>query len=250
MAGKLNGKVALVTGASSGIGEATALALAQEGARIALVARRADRLEQVAQRITQAGSEALQIETDITDYAQVQRMIRATQARWNRLDILINNAGVMLLGRIPGANIEDWQRMVNINLLGLLYATHEALPIMQRQGGGHIVNVSSVAGRVARAGSGVYNATKFAVGAFSEALRQEVTKQDHIRVTIIEPGMVATELREHITDVQAKKGAEEMATAMRQLESEDIADTIVYAVTRPDHVSINEMLIRPTEQER
>jgi len=250
MAGKLEGKVAVVTGASSGIGEATALALGQEGARVALVARRADRLEQVAQRVTQAGGEALQIEADITDYAQVQRMIRTTQERWNRLDILINNAGVMLLGRIPGANIEDWQRMVNINLLGLLYATHEALPIMQRQGSGHIVNVSSVAGRVARAGSGVYNATKFAVGAFSEALRQEVTKQNHIRVTIIEPGMVATELREHITDAQAKQGAEEMATAMTQLESQDIADTIVYAVTRPDHVSINEMLIRPTDQER
>ena len=250
MAGKLEGKVALVTGASSGIGEATALALAQEGARVALVARRKDRLEQVAQRISQAGGESLQIETDITDYAQAQRMIRMTEERWNRLDILINNAGVMLLGRIPGANIEDWQRMVNINLLGLLYATHEALPIMQRQGSGHIVNVSSIAGRVARAGSGVYNATKFAVGAFSEALRQEVTKANHIRVTIIEPGMVATELREHITDEQARKSSEEMASAMTQLESQDIADAILYAVTRPDHVSINEVLIRPTEQER
>ena len=250
MAGKLEGKVALVTGASSGIGEATALALAQEGARVALVARRKDRLEQVAQRISQAGGESLQIETVITDYAQAQRMIRMTEERWNRLDILINNAGVMLLGRIPGANIEDWQRMVNINLLGLLYATHEALPIMQRQGSGHIVNVSSIAGRVARAGSGVYNATKFAVGAFSEALRQEVTKANHIRVTIIEPGMVATELREHITDEQARKSSEEMASAMTQLESQDIADAILYAVTRPDHVSINEVLVRPTEQER
>ncbi len=249
MAGKLDGKVALITGASSGIGEATALALAAEGARVAIAARRADRLEALASRITAAGGEALALTTDITDLAQAQGMVRQVAERWGRLDILVNNAGVLLLGPVSGADITDWQRMINLNLLGLLYVTHEALPLMQQQGAGDIVNVSSVAGRVARAGNGVYAATKFGVVAFSEALRQEVARQ-HIRITVVEPGIVDTELGDHITDQAAKRGLQEWKQTLTPLASEDIAAAITYAVTQPPHVTINELLVRPTEQDR
>jgi NADP-dependent 3-hydroxy acid dehydrogenase YdfG len=249
MAGKLDGKVAIVTGASSGIGEATALALAAQGARVALAARRADRLETLTQRIADSGGQAVPIVADVADEAQVGEMVDKTKAQWGRIDILVNNAGVMLLGPIDGANTEDWRRMININVLGLMYATHAVLPLMKAQGEGHIVNISSVAGRIARAGTGVYNATKWAVGAFSEALRQEVYK-DKIRVTIIEPGVVATELPQHITDPRGKEQAQALYQSMTPLESQDIAAAIAYAVTQPPHVNVNEILIRPTEQER
>jgi NADP-dependent 3-hydroxy acid dehydrogenase YdfG len=187
MVGKLTGKVAIVTGASSGIGEATAIALAAEGAMVAIAARRSDRLSDLAKRITEAGGQVLSITADVSDEDQVNVMVQKTQAEFGRVDILVNNAGVMLLGMIDGANTEDWRRMINLNVLGLMYATHKVLPLMKAQGEGHIVNISSVAGRVANAGSGVYNASKWAVGAFSEALRKEVY-QNNIRVTIIEPG--------------------------------------------------------------
>lgn len=249
MPGKLEGKVALVTGASSGIGEATAIALATEGAKVAITARRADRLESLAKRLSQEGGEALTIAGDVREESQANDMVRRTSDRFGRLDILVNNAGLMLLGPITDADTEDWRRMVNTNLLGLMYATHAALPILRRQKSGHIVNISSVAGRTARAGSGVYNATKWGVGAFSEALRQEVYK-DHIRVTIIEPGAVKTELTEHITNQQAKQGVQEWISQMTPLESEDIAAAILYAVTQPERVNVNEILIRPTDQER
>lgn len=247
MPGKLDGKVALVTGASSGIGEATALALAAEGARVAAAARRSDRLAALVKRIEERGGQAIALAVDVSDEGQVRDMVRRAHDRWGRLDILINNAGVMLLGQIEGANMGDWGRMVSINLLGLMYATHEALPLMKTQGSGHIVNISSVAGRTAREGSAVYNATKWGVGAFSEALRQEVYR-DHIRVTVIEPGAVATELQEHIADPLAKEQVEELIRSMTPLQSEDIAAAILYAVTQPPRVSVNEILIRPTEQ--
>jgi len=249
MAGKLDGKVAIITGASSGIGEATALALAEQGAHVALAARRADRLETLTQRITDSGGQAIPIVADVADEAQVREMVDKTKAQWGRIDILVNNAGVMLLGPIDSANTEDWRRMMNINVLGLMYATHAVLPLMKVQGEGHIVNISSVAGRIARAGTGVYNATKWAVCAFSEALRQEVYK-DKIRVTIIEPGVVATELPQHITDPRGKEQAQALYQSMTPLESQDIAAAIAYAVTQPPHVNVNEILIRPTEQER
>lgn len=245
--GKLDGKVALVTGASSGIGEATAIALAAEGARVALAARRADRLEKLVKRILDNGGQALPIVADVADDAQAHDMVLKTNAEWGRIDILVNNAGVMLNGPIDGADTEDWRRMVNTNVLGLMYATHAALPIMKAQGQGHIVNISSVAGRTAQAGSGVYNATKWGVGAFSEALRQEVY-QDKIRVTIIEPGVVATELADHITNSAAKERIQTWVKSLTPLESEDIAAAIVYAVTQPLRVNVNEILIRPTEQ--
>jgi NADP-dependent 3-hydroxy acid dehydrogenase YdfG len=249
MAKKLAGKVAIVTGASSGIGEATALALAAEGAAVAIAARRSDRLEALAARISDQGGTVLAVTADVSDEAQIADVVSKTQTEFGRIDILVNNAGVMLLGMIDGANTEDWRRMINLNVLGLMYATHAVLPIMKAQGVGHIVNISSVAGRVANAGTGVYNATKWAVGAFSEALRKEVY-QNNIRVTIIEPGLVATELPQHITDAAAKERTANFYGSLKNLDSEDIANAIAYAVTQPPHVNVNEILIRPTEQER
>jgi len=254
MAGKLDGRVVLVTGASSGIGEATALALAREGARVAISARRADRLEALAKRIEAEGGQALAVTADVAQEGQAREMVLAANAKWGRLDILVNNAGVMLLGPIANADTEDWRRMIGTNVLGLMYATHAALPLLKEDkvkesGGGHVVNVSSVAGRTARAGSGVYNASKWGVGAFSEALRQEVYG-DKIRVTVIEPGAVATELTDHITHQETKQQVEAWIGNMTPLASEDIAAAIVYAVTQPPRVNVNEILIRPTEQER
>jgi len=248
MIGKLDGKVALVTGASSGIGEATGLALAAEGARIALVARRADRLENLTKRISDNGGIAMPIVTDVANEAQAHDMLLKTNAEWGRVDILVNNAGVMQLGSIDGANTEEWRSMMNINLLGLMYATHAALPLMKAQGGGHIVNISSTSGREVLANAAVYAATKFGVGAFSEALRKEVYT-DKIRVTLIEPGAVATELGEKIADTGAQEWAKAWLQSRTPLASEDIAAAIVYAVTQPPHVNVNEILLRPTDQE-
>jgi len=246
---RMKGQVALVTGASSGIGEATALALAERGIRVAVAARRADRLEALVARISQEGGEALPLVADVTDEQQVQDIVHSAQQHWGQLDMLVNNAGLMLLGPIAGADTEDWRRMISTNLLGLLYTTHAVLPIMKAQGSGHIVNISSVAGRIVRAGSGVYNATKWGVGAFSEALRQECI-QDHIRVTVIEPGVVETDLASHITHAAAREIALRRIQEMAPLQSEDIANAIVYALTQPPHVNVNEILLRPTEQER
>jgi NADP-dependent 3-hydroxy acid dehydrogenase YdfG len=249
MAGRLDGKVALVTGASSGIGEATALALAREGAAVAIAARRADRLAGLAERIGADGGRAHAITADVAQEDQARDMVAQAAAALGRLDILVNNAGVMLLGPIAGADTEDWRRMMGVNVLGLMYATHAALPLMKAQGSGHVVNVSSVAGRTARAGSGGYNASKWGVGAFSESLRQEVYK-DKIRVTVIEPGAVATELTGHITHPEAKQQVQAFVQGMTPLEGEDIAAAIVYAVTQPPRVNVNEILVRPTDQER
>jgi len=249
----LEGTVALVTGASSGIGEATAVALAEEGATVALVARRRDRLEALAERIGGAGT-ALVIEADVTDPAQAEAAVARTVGELGRLDTLVNNAGVMLLGPIVGAPLEEWQRMVNLNLLGLLYCTHAALPHLLAAGEAEprqvadVVNVSSVAGRVARLNSGVYNATKHGVGAFSESLRQEVTTR-HVRVTLIEPGATATELAFH-NRPEILEGMAQQFGGMEILHAEDIAEGIRYAVTQPRRVAVNEILVRPTEQER
>lgn len=249
MSGKLIDQVAIVTGASSGIGEATAIALANEKAKVVIAARRSDRLDELTMYIVENGGEALPMTVDVSDEAQVKEMVKKTQAEYGKVDILINNAGVMLLGAIDGADTEDWRRMININLLGLMYATHAVLPLMKAQGSGHIVNISSTAGRIANVKAGVYAATKFGVNAFSEALRQEVY-QDKIRVTIIEPGATVTELADHITDTKAKTDIKSWVGSMTALESEDIAAAIVYAVTQPLRVNVNEVLIRPTEQER
>jgi NADP-dependent 3-hydroxy acid dehydrogenase YdfG len=253
MSRRLEGTVALVTGASSGIGEATALSLAAEGASVAIAARRRDRLEALAERIG-SGSKVLVLETDVTDGEQVRAMVDRTVAELGRLDTLVNNAGVMLLGPIVDAPIEEWRRMVELNVLGLLYCTHAALPHLLRAAEddprhvADVVNVSSVAGRVARQGSGVYNATKFGVVAFSESLRQEVTKR-HVRVSVVEPGAVMTELATHIRP-EVVEGMRARFEKMEMLRPEDIAEAIAFTVTRPRHVAVNEVLIRPTEQEQ
>jgi NADP-dependent 3-hydroxy acid dehydrogenase YdfG len=243
MAARLDGRVALVTGASSGIGEATALALAAEGACVAVAARRGGRLEELARYIEDKGGQAIPIIADVAVEAQAHDMVHTAYGRWGHLDILVNNAGTGLIGPIAGADTEDWRRMVSTNLLGLMYTTHAVLEVMKGQRRGHIVNVSSVAGRTARAGWGVYNATKWGVGAFSEALRQEVY-QDNIRVTVIEPGFVATAMTEHVADPETQ----ELIHSIRLLQSEDVAAAIIYAVTQPEHVNVNEILIRPTQE--
>jgi len=243
----LTGKVVAITGASSGIGEATALACAQAGAHVALAARRADRIEALAQRIeAERGVRALALPTDVGEEAQARAFVERAHAELGRLDALLNNAGVMLLGPIEGAPTEEWRRMIHVNLFGVLWCTHAALPLMRAQGTGHIVNVSSVAGRVARAGSGVYNLTKWGVNAFSEALRQECVDAG-IRVTIIEPGAVETELPGHnrpeiLEQLRRRFGD------IERLTSEDIANAIVFALGQPSHVSINELLVRPSRQ--
>jgi NADP-dependent 3-hydroxy acid dehydrogenase YdfG len=254
MAGRLEGTVALVTGASSGIGEATARSLAAEGAAVAVAARRHDRLDALAADIQSKGGRALAIESDITDEAQAREAVERTARELGRLDIVINNAGVMLLGPIVDAPLEEWKRMVHLNVLGLLYVAHAALPHLLRAAEGEprrvsdLVNVSSVAGRAARSGSGVYNLTKFGVGAFSESLRQEVTRR-HLRVSVVEPGAVKTELTDHLRP-EIKEQSKALFANTERLEAEDIADAITYIVTRPRRVAINEVLIRPTEQER
>jgi NADP-dependent 3-hydroxy acid dehydrogenase YdfG len=245
--------VALVTGASSGIGEATSVMLAAQGATVALVARRRDRLEGLADRIKAEGGSTLVIEGDMADEAQARSAVERTVSELGRLDTLVNNAGVMLLGPALGAPLEEWKRMVEINVLGLLYCSHAALPHLVKAAEdsprrvSDIVNISSVAGRIARSGSAVYNSTKFGVVAFSEGLRQEVTGR-HVRVSIVEPGAVDTELPGH-NRPEIQENLKKRFGSITRLESEDIADAITYIVTRPRHVAINEVLIRPTEQE-
>jgi NADP-dependent 3-hydroxy acid dehydrogenase YdfG len=252
MTQRLDGTVALVTGASSGIGEATAQVLADEGARVAVVARRKDRLEALAERI--GADRALVIEADVTAEDQAAAAVERAASELGRLDLLVNNAGVMLLGPIVDAPIEEWQRMVQLNLLGLLYCTHAALPHLLKaaetdlRGVADVVNISSVAGRVARLNSGVYNATKHGVGAFSESLRQEVTAR-HVRVTLIEPGATATELAFQ-NRPEILEGMAQTFGGIEIMQAEDIAEAIRYAVTQPRRVAVNEILIRPTEQER
>lgn len=246
----LSGRVAAVTGASSGIGEATARALARAGAAVALGARRTDRIEALAGEIEEAGGTAAAIAVDVADEAQANAFVNGAKERLGRLDVLVNNAGVMLLGPVAGADTEDWRRMVDVNVLGLLYCTHAALPVMAEQGGGHIVNVSSVAGRHAGLGAAVYNLTKFGVCGFSEALRQEALHAN-VRVTIVEPGFVATELQGHNVHPAVVAGTQKMRDEIgRVLDAVDIANGIVYAVAQPEHVSVNEVLIRPTKQRR
>ncbi len=250
----LTGTVALVTGASSGIGEATADALARHGASVAVVARRTDRLESLASRIGASGGQALVVEADITREDDARSAVAKTVERFGRLDILINNAGLMLLGPITGADVTEWTRMIDINLRGLMYCTSAALPHLEKASSSDprrcadLVNVSSVAGRVARTGAGAYNATKFAVNAFTESLRQEVTKR-FVRISVVEPGLVDTELRTHNRPEVQEQLARGLVVDF-PLQAADIADAIAYVVTRPRHVAINEMLVRPTEQER
>jgi NADP-dependent 3-hydroxy acid dehydrogenase YdfG len=243
----LEGTVALVTGASSGIGEATARALAEQGATVAVAARRKDRLDALAADIG-----GFAIEVDVTDRRQATDAVEATVKELGRLDIVINNAGVMLLGPIVDAPVEEWDRMISLNLQGLLYVAHAALPHLLRhaQEGprnvADLVNISSVAGRRVGQGGGIYQLTKHGVGVFSEALRQEVTAR-YVRSSLVEPGATESEL---VTHVREEVRANLTSAATEILKAEDIADAVVYIVTRPRRMAVNEILIRPTAQER
>jgi NADP-dependent 3-hydroxy acid dehydrogenase YdfG len=250
----LDGTVALVTGASSGIGEQTAETLAELGADVVVAARRTDRLEALVERITGKGGQALVVAADVTDEDQAGAAVDQAVERFGRLDTVIANAGVMLLGPIVGADTAEWRRMIELNTLGALYTAHAALPHLlaaaerEPRRVADLVITSSVAGRTVRLGSGVYNASKHAVGAFAEALRMEVT-QRHVRVSLIEPGAVETELASHnrpeVQEQMAKRFSE-----MERLQADDIARTIAFVVTSPRHMAVNEVLIRPTEQQQ
>lgn len=246
MTGELTNQVVAVTGASSGIGEATALACAEAGAAVALAARRTERIESLAARIVEQGGRAIAVRTDVGEESQARAFVERAHAELGRLDVLVNNAGVMLLGPIANAPTEEWRRMIHANVFGVLYCTHAALPLMAEQGSGHVVNVSSVAGRVARAGSGVYNLTKHGVGAFSESLRQECVPLG-VRVTLIEPGAVATELAGHNREEVLEQLAKRFA-GVTPLRAEDIAGAVLYAIAQPANVSVNEVLVRPSGQ--
>jgi NADP-dependent 3-hydroxy acid dehydrogenase YdfG len=249
---ELEGTVALVTGASSGIGEATAEALAAQGAAVAVAARRKERLDDLVSRISDSGGKALALETDVTSQDQARAAVEQTVSELGRLDTLVNNAGVMLLGPVLDAPTEEWDRMVALNVQGLLYCSHAALPHLlsaaesSPRGVADLINISSVAGRVARLGSGVYNLTKWGVGAFTESLRQEVTARN-VRVSVVEPGAVATELTDHLRP-EIREQSKERFAGIERLESEDIARTIEFIVRQPRRVAINEVLIRPTDQ--
>jgi clavulanate-9-aldehyde reductase len=245
--GPLTGRVAAITGASSGIGEATAAALSRAGATVALGARRRDRLEALADRLEGPASAH---EVDLTDEAGARGFIEAAESEHGGLHILVNNAGLMLLGPVDGADISEWRRMLDVNLWALLVCTHAALPLIERSGGGDIINVSSVAGRRAEAGAAVYNMTKFGVHGFSEALRQEALHAN-IRVTTVAPGFVDTELQGHnrslLVQTSLKRAREQIGDV---LSADDIADAVLYAVSRPEHICVNEVIVRPTKQAR
>ena len=244
--GRLDGRKVLITGASSGIGEATAEAIVAEGGAVALGARRKDRLDGLAERL---GESAFAIEADVGSEDEAKKLVEEANEAMGGLDGLVNNAGVMLLGLVQGADTDEWRQMVNVNLLGLLYCTNHALPIMRDGGGGDIVNIASVAGRTAAMGAAVYNLTKFGVVAFSEALRQECS-HINVRVTCVEPGFVETELQGHNQNPMIVERIEKERQKLDPLQSEDIANAIVYGLGQPQHVSINEILIRPTKQAR
>ncbi len=248
--GSLDGRKVLITGASSGIGAATAEAMVAAGASVALGARRKERLDELAERISGDGGTAVAIGVDVGVEDEARALVETANAELGGLDCLVNNAGVMLLGPLQGADPAEWRRMIDVNCLGLLYCTHYALPLIRDGGGGDVVNVSSVAGRVAALGSGVYNMTKWGVVGFSESLRQEGAMIG-VRVTCVEPGFVETELHGHNTNEYVLEQIEKAREATgKVLESADIANAVVYAVGQPKHVSINEVLVRPSGQTR
>jgi NADP-dependent 3-hydroxy acid dehydrogenase YdfG len=245
----LTGKVAIVTGASSGIGQATALALSKAGAKVAIGARRTDRLESLKSQIEKSGGEVLVQKLDVTKKAECDSFVDNVVKKWGTVDILVNNAGLMPLSFFKNLKVSEWDQMVDVNIKGVLYCTAAVIPHLNAKKSGHIVNISSVAGRIVFPAGSVYCATKHAVAAFSEGLRQEFSVRSNIRITCIEPGVVATELTNTITD-QSLQAFVESTKKMVALQAEDIANAILYAVESPPHVNVNEILIRPTTQER
>ncbi len=244
----LSNKVAIITGASSGIGEATAKKLAAEGTRVVLAARRTDRLNEIKADIERAGGQALVVATDVTKREDVKNLVKQAKDTFGPVDILVNNAGLMPLSYMKNLHVDEWLTMVDVNINGVLLCLAETLPDMTERKSGHIINISSVAGREVMNGSAVYSATKFAVRALSDGLRQELAPKFGIRVTCIEPGAVETELTETITDKELMNDLKGFFDNIEMLSSDDIANAIHYAVTQPDGVHINELQVRPTTQ--
>ncbi|MGR9135599.1 SDR family oxidoreductase [Rhizobium leguminosarum] len=244
----INGKIALVTGASSGIGAATALKLAEAGAKVGIAARRTDKLEGLQKEIASGGGEALVIEMDVVDPASVEAGVKKLVGAYGSIDILVNNAGLMPLSDVDQFKVDEWHRMVDVNVKGLLNTTAAVLPQMINQHSGHIFNMSSIAGRKVFKGLSVYCATKHAVAAFSDGLRMEVGQKHNIRVTCIQPGAVATELYDHITEPGYIKQMDDLAKQMTFLQGVDIGDTIVFAAQAPAHVNVAELFVLPVEQ--
>ncbi len=242
-------KVIIVTGASSGIGRVTALALSKAGAKIAIGARRTDKLTQLEDEITKNGGECFSQKLDVTKKTDCDSFVNATIEKWGGVDVLINNAGLMPLSFVKNLKVDEWDQMIDVNIKGVLYSTAAVISHMHGKKSGHIINISSVAGRVVFPSGSVYCATKHAVTAFSEGLREEFSTRSNIRVTCIEPGVVATELTNTITD-ESLKSFVENSKKMDSLNPEDIANAILYAIDAPNHVNVNEVLIRPTTQER
>lgn len=245
---KLNGKIALVTGASSGIGAATAVKLAEAGAKVGIAARRTDKLEDLKAKIEAAGGEALVLEMDVVDQASIDAAVKKLIDAHGAIDILVNNAGLMPLSDIDQFKVDEWHRMVDVNVKGLFNTTAAVLPQMIKQRSGHVFNMSSIAGRKVFKGLSVYCATKHAVAAFSDGLRMEVGPKHNIRVTCIQPGAVATELYDHITDPGYRQQMDELSNQMTFLQGEDIGDTIVFAAQAPAHVDVAELFVLPVEQ--
>lgn len=242
-------KVVIVTGASSGIGYATALTLSKAGAKVAIGARRTDKLIELENIIKKNGGEIFSQKLDVTNKSDCKSFVDATIKKWGGVDILINNAGLMPLSFVKNLKIDEWDQMIDVNIKGVMYCTAAVIPHMHSKKSGHIINISSVAGRIVFPSGSVYCATKHAVTAFSEGLRQEFSTRSNIRVTCIEPGVVATELTNTITD-ESLQSFVETSKKMNSLKAEDIANAILFAVEAPSHVNINEVLIRPTTQER
>jgi len=245
----IKGKVAIVTGASSGIGYATAITLAKAGAKVAIGARRTDKLSELENEIKKDGGEAFSQKLDVTQKSECNSFVEAVLKKWGSVDILVNNAGIMPLSYVKNLKVDEWEQMIDVNIKGVLFCTAAVVSHMIEKKSGHIVNLSSVAGRTVFRSGSVYCATKHAITAFSEALRQELSTRNNIRITCIEPGVVNTELTNTITD-ESLQSFIEGAKKMQSLHTEDIANAILYAVESPEHVNVNEILIRPTSQER
>jgi len=242
-------KVVIITGASSGIGYATALSLAKEGAKLVVGARRTDRLESLVKAIEENNGEILAQKLDVTKKSDCDDLVNSAIKKWGKVDVLVNNAGLMPLSFVKNLKVDEWDQMIDVNIKGVLYCTAAVLPHLREAKSGHIINISSVAGRIVFPAGSVYCATKHAVTAFSEGLRQELSPRNNIRVTTIEPGVVSTELTNTITDESLEKFVES-SKKMEALKAEDIASAIIFAINAPNHVSVNEILVRPTTQDR
>ena len=242
-------KIAIITGASSGIGYATALALSKAGAKVAIGARRTDKLDQLENEIKKNGGEVLSQKLDVTERTDCDAIVGQTIKKWGTVDILVNNAGLMPLSFIKNLKVDEWEQMIDVNIKGVLFCTAAVIPHLKEKKSGHIVNISSVAGRLVFPSGSVYCATKHAVTAFSEGLRQEFSARSNIRVTCIEPGAVETELLNTITDESLESFVDNTKKTQR-LTAKDIADAILFAIEAPQQMNVNEVLIRPTSQER